>query len=73
MTAIKASFEPPQGLRFGEARVLRVSGLGPSDTLVFLDASDQVSRVRQGVNETKVVPWTVEQILRDVLDPHVTE
>lgn len=70
---LNATFIAPQDLRSGEARVLRVSGLGASDTLVFLDASDQVSRVRQGAAETKVVPWAVEQILRDVLDPHVME
>lgn len=70
---LNAVFIAPQDLRSGEARALLVSGLGESDTLVFLDASDQVSRVRQGATESRVVPWPVEQVLRDVLDPHAIE
>lgn len=67
---VTALFIRPQDLRSGEARALRVSGLGPEDTLVFLDTNDQVKRVRQGGSESSVVPWSVEQVLRDLLDPH---
>jgi len=72
-TSVSAMFISPRDLRSGEARALLVSGLGAADTLVFLDASDQVSRVRQGATESRVVPWPVEQVLRDVLDPHAIE
>lgn len=70
---INATFIRPRDLRAGEARALRVSGLSPEDTLVFLNAADQVSRVQRGTEETQVVSWPLEQVLRDVLDPHATE
>lgn len=73
MITVNANFIRAQDLRVGEARALRVTGIGPADTLVYLDASDQVSRIRQGHTESNVVPWGVEQVLRDVLDPHATE
>lgn len=60
-------------LRVGEARVLRVVGLGDGDTFVYLDDRDNVSRVQQGFEESRVVPWNVQQVLNDVLDPHGVE
>lgn len=68
--SINAAFILPPDLRKGEARALRVTGLSPEDTIVFLDTADQVSRIRRGSLETQVVPWPVEQVLRDLLDPH---
>lgn len=60
----------PIELRSGEARALRLVGLAPQETIVFLDAKDEVSRVREGGRETVHPSWAVQQVLRDVLDPH---
>lgn len=61
-------------LRAGDARALRITGIGTDDeddtVVVVLDADDNVRRLHQGGEETTVVPWNVQQVLFDLLDPH---
>ncbi len=68
-------FDNPADLRAGDARAVRITGIGgigreeDETVIVFLDKDDNVSRVCQGQEETRIVSWQVRQVLLDLLDP----
>ncbi len=68
MTATVRTVQRP--IQAGEARVLRLSGLDGGDALVYLDARDNVSRVEVGTAELSHIPWDMQQLINDAVDPH---
>jgi hypothetical protein len=63
-----ATFVREGDLKTGETRALRIEGIGFGDT-VFLDANNQVTRVRDISGHVTHVPsWKIQQVINDKVE-----